>query len=251
MRTTTAAWSSAYRRLGVEAEFRFLGMLPYDEVIGLTTQCHALVNPSFFEGWSTTVEEAKSLGARLVLSDLAAHREQAGDQAIYFDAHSAASAANALLEAWRHVDPVSAEERRRLASIGAQSRVREFAMAFASAAKTAAGHWRARQRRAFGYPVSAIENSPRRPAVAGAKGGDRSAAAASRRGEGLKVLLGHNFYRSITPGGEDVAFRQERDLLAAAGVDIVTYTRSNDDVDERNRVQAARTAREMPWSKTT
>lgn len=58
----------------------------------------------------------------------------------------------------------------------------------------------------------------------------------------MKVLLVHNFYRSGTPGGEDNAFRQERDLLQRAGVQVVEFTRSNDDVDERDRIAVARTA---------
>lgn len=33
------------------------------------------VNPSFYEGWSTTVEEAKSIGVPLLLSDIPVHRE--------------------------------------------------------------------------------------------------------------------------------------------------------------------------------
>ncbi len=37
----------------------------------------ALINPSQFEGWSTTVEEAKSLGVKMLLSDLEVHKEQA------------------------------------------------------------------------------------------------------------------------------------------------------------------------------
>ena len=44
----------------------------------------AVINPSFFEGWSTTVEEVKSVGKKIVLSDLEVHREQAPDSAYFF-----------------------------------------------------------------------------------------------------------------------------------------------------------------------
>lgn len=64
----------------------------------------------------------------------------------------------------------------------------------------------------------------------------------------MKVLLVHNHYRSGAPGGEDVAFRQERALLESAGVEVVSYTRSNDEVDERNPLAAARTAWSLRWS---
>ena len=65
----------------------------------------------------------------------------------------------------------------------------------------------------------------------------------------MKVLMIHNLYRSATPGGEDNVFRQDRDLLTGAGVDVVCYTKSNDDVDERDRRQLLRTAASMHWSR--
>jgi glycosyltransferase involved in cell wall biosynthesis len=67
----------------------------------------------------------------------------------------------------------------------------------------------------------------------------------------MKVLLVHNQYRSGAPGGEDVAFAQERALLESAGVEVVAYTRSNDEVDERNPLEAALTAWNLRWSART
>jgi len=74
---------------------------------------------------------------------------------------------------------------------------------------------------------------------------------ALRRSDAPKVLLLHNFYRSGTPGGEDVVVRQERELLEGAGVPVVTYTKSNDEVDENDRAQVLRTAASMSWSRRT
>lgn len=71
--------------LGVVQNFRLLGMIPNSHVHALLQSCTALINPSTCEGWSTTVEEGKSSGTPLILSDLPVHREQAGDSAIYFD----------------------------------------------------------------------------------------------------------------------------------------------------------------------
>lgn len=76
--------------------FRLLGMLPYEHLAPLACASVALLNPSHFEGWSTTVEEARSLGVPMLLSDLAVHREQAGENALYFDRRSATSLADAL-----------------------------------------------------------------------------------------------------------------------------------------------------------
>jgi hypothetical protein len=38
-----------------------------------------------------------------------------------------------------------------------------------------------------------------------------------------KILMAHNFH--LIPGGEDESFRQERDLLAAHGHEVIPYTR--------------------------
>ena len=80
----------------LEANFIFLGSIPYKDVVGLMRRSAALLNPSLFEGWSTAVEEAKALGVPLILSDLGVHREQADGFAVFFKRHSAASLAAAL-----------------------------------------------------------------------------------------------------------------------------------------------------------
>jgi len=84
------------RSLGVDRRFRHLGLIAYDEVLALAAGCTALLNPSLFEGWSTPIEEAKALGAPLVLSDIPIHREQA-PHARFFEPRSARALADALL----------------------------------------------------------------------------------------------------------------------------------------------------------
>lgn len=73
------------RSLNVRENFRFLGMIPTMHLHALLHNCVALINPSLFEGWSTTVEEAKSVGTPMILSDLVVHREQADSLATFFD----------------------------------------------------------------------------------------------------------------------------------------------------------------------
>lgn len=70
--------------LGLQDQCRILGLVPRRHVISLLRTCTALINPSFFEGWSSTVEEARALGVPMLLSDIAVHREQMGDDAVYF-----------------------------------------------------------------------------------------------------------------------------------------------------------------------
>jgi glycosyltransferase involved in cell wall biosynthesis len=61
------------------------GLIPYNDVLNLVTLCDAVINPSLFEGWSSTVEEAKTMGKLLILSDIKVHREQNPEFGIYFE----------------------------------------------------------------------------------------------------------------------------------------------------------------------
>ncbi|TIN29445.1 hypothetical protein [Mesorhizobium sp.] len=45
------------------------------DVVALIGAADYLLKPSHIEGWSTTVEEAKSLGTPMLLSDIPLHRE--------------------------------------------------------------------------------------------------------------------------------------------------------------------------------
>ena len=81
---------------GIEGSLRILGIIAYEDVFALIRFSRAVVNPSRFEGWSSTVEECKSVGKRMILSDIPVHREQLphGD---FFDPDDPAKLA-ALLE---------------------------------------------------------------------------------------------------------------------------------------------------------
>lgn len=86
--------------LGLGEHFLYLGHIPYQDVIGLMSHSVALINPSLFEGWSTTVEEAKALAVPLLLSGLGVHREQAADNGSFFDPMDPEEVANVLMQAW-------------------------------------------------------------------------------------------------------------------------------------------------------
>jgi glycosyltransferase involved in cell wall biosynthesis len=81
---------------GLGANFRYLGMIPLSHVYALMRGSTALINPSRFEGWSTSVEEAKSFGVPLILSDIDVHREQTGGAARYFGVDDPAMLADQL-----------------------------------------------------------------------------------------------------------------------------------------------------------
>jgi glycosyltransferase involved in cell wall biosynthesis len=72
------------QQMGVHDRFKVLGVVPYVDLQGLMAHACAVINPSKFEGWSTSVEEAKTLQQRLILSDIAVHREQAPKEGLFF-----------------------------------------------------------------------------------------------------------------------------------------------------------------------
>jgi glycosyltransferase involved in cell wall biosynthesis len=98
--------------LGIDDRFRPLGLVPYADLMALMWHSVALVNPSRFEGWSTTVEEAKSLGIPAIVSDIAVHREQAPAGGDYFPPDDAGRLAGLMRQ---RLESGSAEERRQLA----------------------------------------------------------------------------------------------------------------------------------------
>ncbi|MFW8590316.1 glycosyltransferase [Glaciecola sp. 2405UD65-10] len=57
-------------------EYKVLGLIPGSDVLALMAGSSFVLNPSLFEGWSSTVEEAKSLSKKMILSDIPIHREQ-------------------------------------------------------------------------------------------------------------------------------------------------------------------------------
>jgi glycosyltransferase involved in cell wall biosynthesis len=94
----------------LQANFRYLGMIPLDHVYALLRTSLALINPSRFEGWSTTVEEAKSFGVPLILSDIDVHREQTGGSARYFGIDDYATLADQLWEVSQNPEPSAARD---------------------------------------------------------------------------------------------------------------------------------------------
>ena len=117
---------AAIESSGLSDGFRLLGMLPYEHLAPLACASVALLNPSQFEGWSTTVEEARSLGVPMLLSDLPVHREQASINALYFDRHSAVSLADAL-QSLQRCSPSDREQRSREALAETAHRIKRFA----------------------------------------------------------------------------------------------------------------------------
>lgn len=69
--------------LGAGENIRILGSVDHSMVQAMMIGTNAMLNPSRFEGWSTTVEEAKAVGTPMLLSDLPVHREQAPNASFF------------------------------------------------------------------------------------------------------------------------------------------------------------------------
>lgn len=92
------------KAFGVVENFIPLGLVPIIDLTALMIYSTAMINPSFFEGWSTSVEEAKSLGKLIILSDISVHREQNPSHAIYFKPEDSSELAAILWEVWTKPD---------------------------------------------------------------------------------------------------------------------------------------------------
>jgi glycosyltransferase involved in cell wall biosynthesis len=115
-------------RHGLEENFRYLGMIPLAHVYALLRSSIALINPSRIEGWSTSVEEAKSFGVPMILSDINVHREQTDGIARYFGVDDAEALANHLSDCLQ--DAKTAVARDLLPDL--DDRARAFATSFAN-----------------------------------------------------------------------------------------------------------------------
>jgi glycosyltransferase involved in cell wall biosynthesis len=81
-------------------QVRILGLIDYADLLGLMRHSVAVINPSLFEGWSSSVEEARSMGKPVVLSRIPVHLEQNPPQGHYFDPADAAGLAAHLRTLW-------------------------------------------------------------------------------------------------------------------------------------------------------
>lgn len=91
---------SRVEELKISNCFRALGLVSKSDLSALMINALAVINPSYFEGWSTTVEEAKALGKQVLLSDIPVHREQNPEYAAYFPPDDAKTLAYLIQEIW-------------------------------------------------------------------------------------------------------------------------------------------------------
>lgn len=74
-----------------------LGMIEKKELLCLMKNSYAVVQPSLFEGWNTSVEDCKYMSKFVFLSDLPVHREQINKNVCFFNPKDEEDLTNKLL----------------------------------------------------------------------------------------------------------------------------------------------------------
>ena len=82
----------------LENNIKILGLIDREDQLCLMQNSEAIIQPSLFEGWNTSVEEAKALNKFLILSDLDVHKEQVPQNAFFFNRNSAIDIADKIEE---------------------------------------------------------------------------------------------------------------------------------------------------------
>lgn len=86
-------------REGVRDFIAVLGQTPYADLVSLMRKAVAILQPSRFEGWSTSIEDCKAIGRPLICSDIPVHREQVGADGTFFPVDSPSDLSRALTSA--------------------------------------------------------------------------------------------------------------------------------------------------------
>ena len=90
-----------------------LGFISREEQLCLMKNSYAIIQPSLFEGWNTTVEDAKCLNKFIFLSNLEVHKEQNPQNVCFFNPYSKEDLVNKLLTVKPTNYPYDYEENRK------------------------------------------------------------------------------------------------------------------------------------------
>lgn len=86
----------------LKENIKILGLIPRKDQLTLMKYAIAVIQPSLFEGWGTSTEDAKTLGKITVLSDIPVHREQADGKSRFFNKESSEELAEILMNLWEN-----------------------------------------------------------------------------------------------------------------------------------------------------
>jgi hypothetical protein len=86
----------------LEENYKYLGIINYNEVLSLIYHSVSLINPSKFEGRHSSVEQARSLGKQTILSDINIHREQSPPRSSFFNTSNYKKLAHIMKKNWKN-----------------------------------------------------------------------------------------------------------------------------------------------------
>lgn len=104
---------------GVWSQCMLLGKVPREDLVALLQTASAVVQPSRFEGWNTTLQDAKAIGCPVIVSDLAVHHEQCPAALGYFPVDDAGALADIITGSWGNL-PVRPDAERESACLAAE-----------------------------------------------------------------------------------------------------------------------------------
>ena len=81
----------------IQKYFKHLGMVSHFDVSKIIYNSNGVINPSFFEGWNTGVEEAKIFKKKLFLSNIEVHKEQCKTNVTFFNPNNSLELAKAII----------------------------------------------------------------------------------------------------------------------------------------------------------
>jgi glycosyltransferase involved in cell wall biosynthesis len=96
---------SMIHELGIAENIHLLGLIPKSDQVQLMRRSVAVIQPSLFEGWNTSVEEASALGKTIILSDIDVHKEQKPNYGIFFKANDAYDLSEIVGNSWNSCAP--------------------------------------------------------------------------------------------------------------------------------------------------
>lgn len=95
----------AAARGGVWSQCVVLGKVPREDLMALLRTAAAVIQPSRFEGWNTTLQDCKAIGCPVIVSDLPVHREQCPGALGFFVPENAEALADVIAGHWADLPP--------------------------------------------------------------------------------------------------------------------------------------------------
>jgi glycosyltransferase involved in cell wall biosynthesis len=86
---------------GLPSFVTLTGFISREEQTLLMQHAKAIIQPSFFEGWSTVIEDAKALNKFLIVSDISINREQVSESVLFFTPSDESALATHLSDLYR------------------------------------------------------------------------------------------------------------------------------------------------------